>query len=249
MPVHDENGNTLSWHSYGISDAGRIRKDNEDSMLERPEAGMWAVADGMGGHAAGDVASQMVVNSLKKINAEVPLNLFIDDIENKLLHVNNRLLHKGTKKKKQTTIGSTVTIMLTYEKYCIYLWAGDSRLYRLRKGTLRQMTTDHSQVEEYVERGLIDRDEVANHPCSNMITRAVGATRKFFLDIDMQEMQQGDRYLLCSDGLVKHIVDFELEKMLQKDPLKETCENLIKLTLSRGAEDNVTIIVIDIGQL
>ena len=136
--------------------------------------------------------------------------------------------------------------MVSYDKYCVYLWAGDSRLYRLREGELRQMTTDHSQVEQYVEQGLISREEAAVHPHGNMITRAVGATQNFFLDMDIQEMHHGDRYLLCSDGLTKHIVDFEFQEMLEKGSTEAVCKELIELTLSRGAGDNVTAIVIDI---
>ncbi len=238
--------NTLSWHSHGISDVGKVRKHNEDSMLERPEVGMWIVADGMGGHAAGDVASQMIVNSLKKVHEGLSLERFIDDIEDRLITVNQKLIEKANESKKRTTIGSTVAILVTFENFCVYLWAGDSRLYRLRDKQLRQMTTDHSQVEQYVEQGLISREEAAVHPHGNMITRAVGATQNFFLDMDIQEMQQGDRYLLCSDGLTKHIVDTEFEEMLQKGSTEETCKELIDLTLSRGAGDNVTAILVDI---
>ena len=246
MSVPGKTNNALSWDSYGISNVGKVRKHNEDSMLERPEVGMWVVADGMGGHAAGDVASQMIVNSLNKVHEGLSLDRYIDDIEDKLISVNKKLIEKANESKKRTTIGSTVVIMVAYEKYCIYLWAGDSRLYRLRNGELRQMTTDHSQVEQYVEQGLISREEAAVHPHGNMITRAVGATQNFFLDMDIQEMQHGDRYLLCSDGLTKHIVDMEFQDMLKNGSNEAVCKELIELTLSRGAGDNVTAIVIDI---
>ncbi|MCG8379501.1 MAG: protein phosphatase 2C domain-containing protein [Proteobacteria bacterium] len=241
-----KNKSTFSWHSHGITNVGKVRKHNEDSMLERPEVGLWVVADGMGGHAAGDVASQMIVNSLKKVHEGLSLERFIDDIEDKLIAVNKKLIDKANESSKRTTIGSTVVIMVTYDKYCVYLWAGDSRLYRTRNGELRQMTTDHSQVEQYVEQGLISREEAAVHPHGNMITRAVGATQNFFLDMDIQEIQKGDRYLLCSDGLTKHIVDFEFQEMLPNGSAEKVCKELIDLTLSRGAGDNVTAIVIDI---
>ena len=239
--------NTLSWQSHGISDVGRVRKHNEDSMLERTEVGMWVVADGMGGHAAGDVASQMIVNSLKKIHEGISLDRYIDEIEDRLVTVNEKLIKKGNESKKRTTIGSTVAILLAFDKYCVYLWAGDSRLYRLRNNEIRQMTTDQSQVEQYVEQGLISREQAAVHPHGNMITRAVGATREFYLDMDIQEMEKGDRYLLCSDGLTKHIVDMEFQDILLKgNSAPKTCKDLIDLTLSRGAGDNVTAVVVDI---
>lgn len=248
MPSTNEQkpANKLSWHSYGITDVGRVRKHNEDSMLERPETGMWVVADGMGGHAAGDIASQMIVNSLKKVHEGLSLERYIDDIEDTLISVNKKLIEKANESAKRTTIGSTVVMMLAYDKYCIYLWAGDSRLYRLRDGDLRQMTTDHSQVEQYVEQGLISREEAAVHPHGNMITRAVGATPNFFLDMDIQEMKKGDRYLLCSDGLTKHTEDYEFHEMLPNGTAEEICKKMIDVTLERGAGDNVTAIVIDI---
>ena len=236
----------LSWHSYGITNVGKIREYNEDSLLQRSEAGMWAVADGMGGHHAGDVASQMIVNTLDKIHEGQPLPRFIDDIENRLILVNEKLIKKADESYIPITIGSTVAIMVACGHYCVYLWAGDSRLYRQRDGELRQLTTDHSQVQHYIELGLINPAEASKHPHRNIITRAVGATKKFFLDMDIQEMRGGDRYLLCSDGLTKHVLDAELEDILHDGPIERICWELIEITLLRGASDNVTAIIIDI---
>lgn len=232
--------------SHAITDVGKARKHNEDSVLDRGEIGLWVVADGMGGHAKGDVASQMIVESMKKVHEGVKLESYIDDIEERILDVNQKLVAKARESEKKITIGSTVAIMLAYEKYCVYMWAGDSRLYRLRDKELRQMTTDHSQVEVYVEQGLISREEAAVHPHGNMITRAVGAAEVLFLDMDIQEMKSGDRYLLCSDGLTKHTNDYEFEEMLQDGSPEETCKAMIQQTLDRGAGDNVTAIVIDV---
>lgn len=236
----------LSWHSYGITNVGKIREYNEDSLLQRSEAGMWAVADGMGGHHAGDVASQMIVNTLDKVHEGQPLHRFIDDIENRLILVNEKLIKKADESHIPITIGSTVAIMVACGHYCVYLWAGDSRLYRQRDGELRQLTTDHSQVQHYIELGLINPAEASKHPHRNIITRAVGATKKFFLDMDIQEIRPSDRYLLCSDGLTKHVMDSELEDILLDGPTERICWELIELTLLRGASDNVTAIIIDI---
>lgn len=236
-----------TWSSYGLSDKGKVRKHNEDSMLVRPEVGLWVVADGMGGHSAGDVASQMIVNSLRDVQAGSKLNNYINDIEDRLLTVNKRLLDKAQQSSKSITIGSTVVAMLAYGKYCVYIWAGDSRLYRLRNSQIRQMSTDHSQVEMYVEKGLISREEALVHPHGNMITRAVGASGELYLDMDIQELAHRDRYLLCSDGLTKHVTDMEIQDILNEDTPQESCKTLINLTLERGAVDNVTVIVIDIN--
>jgi len=244
-PIPDK-AKRLSWRSHAISDVGKVRKHNEDSILDRPEIGLWAVADGMGGHAKGDLASQMVVETLKKLHEGTSLIRYIDDIEDRIVAVNRKLVEKAKESKKRTTIGSTVVIMLAYDKFCTYIWAGDSRLYRLRKGELRQITTDHSQVELYVEQGLISREEALSHPHGNMITRAVGAVDELYLDMDIQEMASGDRYMLCSDGLTKHIPDNEIEQIMGSGTTEESCRKLIDVTLSRGAGDNVSSVVIDI---
>jgi len=236
-----------TWSSYGLSDKGKVRKHNEDSMLVRPEVGLWVVADGMGGHSAGDVASQMIVHSLKDVQAGDKLNKYINDIEDRLLAVNKRLMDKAQETDHRTTIGSTVVVMLAYNKYCVYIWAGDSRLYRLRNSQIRQMSADHSQVEMYVEKGLISREEALVHPHGNMITRAVGASDELYLDMDIQELAHRDRYLLCSDGLTKHVTDLEIQDILSEGTNQESCKALINMTLERGAVDNVTVVVIDIN--
>ncbi len=245
--VENKSSNSLSWSSFGFTDVGKVRKHNEDSLLDKPEIGLWVVADGMGGHEAGDVASQMIVKSLGKIHEGITLDRYIDDIEDRLLKVNERLIAKARESEKNATIGSTVVGMLAYDKFCTFFWAGDSRLYRLRDDSLRQMTIDHSQVEIYVEQGLIGRKEAASHPHGNMITRAVGAAEDLYIDFDIQEMQSGDRYMLCSDGLTKHLEDIEFEEMLSEGNVEEACKELIALTLERGAGDNVTTIVVDVA--
>lgn len=237
---------TLRWTSHAISNVGKVRKHNEDSMLERADIGLWVVADGMGGHAKGDMASQMIVESLKKIHEGTNLPRFIDDIEDSVIAVNQKLVEIAQQSPKKVTIGSTVVILVAYGSFCVYIWAGDSRLYRLRDQKLKQITTDHSQVEQYVERGLISREEAQVHPHGNMITRAVGATDDLFLDMDILEIRRGDRYLLCSDGLMKHVNDVDIREFLRKGTAGESCAKLIDTTISRGAGDNVTAIVVDI---
>ena len=244
--VENKSSTSLSWSSFGITDVGKVRKHNEDSMLNKPEIGLWVVADGMGGHEAGDVASQMIVSSLGKIHEGITLDRYIDDIEDRILKVNERLIAKARESEKNVTIGSTVVGMLAYDELCTFFWAGDSRLYRLRDGSLGQMTTDHSQVEIYIDQGLISRQQAATHPHGNMITRAVGAAEDLYIDFDIQEMQPSDRYMLCSDGLTKHLEDIEFEEMLSEGSVEEACKELTALTLERGAGDNVTTIVIDV---
>ncbi len=236
----------LSWQSFGLTHVGKVRKHNEDSFVDRADIGLWVVADGMGGHSAGDVASQMIVDSLGNVTAGSSLPQMVTEIEDRLLNVNSRLLEKSTEGDKRLTIGSTVVAFLAYRDLGVFIWAGDSRLYRRRDDRLQQLSTDHSQVELYVEQGLISREEATNHPHGNMITRAVGAADELYLDMDMCGLQSGDRFLLCSDGLSKHVTDLEIRDMLADGSAEEAANNLLELTLTRKAADNVTVIVVDI---
>lgn len=233
----------IVWRSALRSDVGKVRKLNEDSGLNRPEARLWAIADGMGGHSAGDLASQMIVNSLAKLKPNAQLSEHVDFVEYSILGVNNRL-HELSSAQNQTS-GSTVVVLLGGERHCVFMWAGDSRLYRLRHGKLSQLTTDHTQAELYVAQGLISRESAQDHPSGNMVTRAVGAAESLFLDIDIAEVIAGDRFLLCSDGLDKHVRDPEIETAMGRGEPQEIVDKLIELTLARGASDNVTVCAVN----
>lgn len=251
MAATEENPNAgtkpkLAWRSSAVTHVGKVRKHNEDAVLDRGNIGLWVVADGMGGHSAGDYASALIVKSLEELAENASMPEFVDAVEDKVLEVNAHLVQKATEGGQRLTIGSTVVAMIAYADVGLFLWAGDSRLYRLRNNTLQQMTTDHSQVEVYVEQGLMTREQASNHPHGNMITRAVGAADKLFIDMDMCSLKAGDRFLLCSDGLTKHLEDAEIRDMLGHGSAEETCHELLELTLSRRAADNVTVIVVDI---
>jgi serine/threonine protein phosphatase PrpC len=231
--------NALRWRSALRTDVGKVRKLNEDSGLDRPDNRLWCVADGMGGHSAGDLASQMIINSLAKVKDAAQLSEHVDFVEHSILGVNNRL-HELSSAQNQTS-GSTVVVLLGGDHHCVYMWAGDSRLYRLRDASLTQLTTDHTQAELYVEQGLISREHAADHPSGNMVTRAVGAAESLFLDIDIADALPGDKYLLCSDGLDKHVPDPEIEAVMRDGEPQEIVDKLVELTLARGASDNVTV--------
>lgn len=234
------------WHSSTLTHVGNVRKLNEDSCLDRAGIGLWAVADGMGGHAAGDLASQMIVNALAAVKRGRSLGDFLEIVEAALVDVNAKLM-KLSRDNNQTT-GSTVVVMLAHERHCVFIWAGDSRAYRLRGSRLQQMSTDHSQVELYIEQGLMTRDEARGHPASNMVTRAVGANEEILLDMEIAALEPGDRYLLCSDGLDKHVADEEIAQILGQGEVEAAATRLIELTLERGANDNVTVAVIEITE-
>ncbi len=231
----------LHWNSFGITNVGAVRKANEDAFLNRPDLGVWAVADGMGGHAAGDVASQIVVDRLAQLPANSSLSTLIDAAEDRLLEANRKLLTLAMRQKERT-IGSTVLALVARGRHAACLWAGDSRLYRIRGRRIEQMMQDHAMVEDLVASGLITREEAADHPQANRITRAIGAMPSLFMDIELFAVQPGDIYLLCSDGLYKELSNDEIVKTLNNN--EQAVDKLIMFALERGARDNVTVVTV-----
>ncbi len=231
----------LHWNSFGITNVGAVRKANEDAFLNRPDLGVWAVADGMGGHAAGDVASQIVVDRLAQLPANSSLSALIDAAEDRLLEANRKLLTLAMRQKERT-IGSTVLALVARGRHAACLWAGDSRLYRIRGRRIEQMMQDHAMVEDLVASGLITREEAADHPQANRITRAIGAMPSLFMDIELFAVRPGDIYLLCSDGLYKELSNDEIVKTLNNN--EQAVDKLIMFALERGARDNVTVVTV-----
>jgi serine/threonine protein phosphatase PrpC len=232
-----------TWKSVAKTDIGTIRKVNEDAFLDAPQVGMWCVADGMGGHAKGDVASKMIVDSLQKLANSNNHPLSTEHIKHELKQVNSRLVDMASE--KQAVIGSTVVVLIFDQHYAHCIWAGDSRIYRVRNNKLTRLTQDHSQVEEMVQQGLLTPEEAERHPNANVITRAVGASDELDLDVVSDVRLEGDKYFLCSDGLNKVIDDIEIEKMLLNTPLDSIASLLIQTSLERNARDNVTVAVVD----
>ncbi|MFO6419780.1 PP2C family protein-serine/threonine phosphatase [Hylemonella sp. W303a] len=244
--------------SCGMSHKGHVRQVNEDSYLDLPQKGLWVVADGMGGHEAGDVASQLIVNSLRQAPLNGSLSDRLNEIEDVLDRVNRSLLERGQGKAQAQSesagarppvIGSTIALLAAEDRHVgVVMWAGDSRVYRLRKGcSLEQVSSDHSQIATYLKQGLITPEEAKTHPERHIITRAVGSQEDLFLEADLCELASGERFLLCSDGLTRHLNDDEIAQLLAEGTPQEACQKLIDLTLSRGAKDNVTTLVVEIA--
>ncbi|GAC21722.1 PP2C family protein-serine/threonine phosphatase [Paraglaciecola arctica] len=232
-----------TWKSVAKTDIGTIRKVNEDGFLDCPQVGMWCVADGMGGHAKGDVASKMIVDGLQNIANSNSYPLGTQQIKDVLQQVNSRLVSMASE--KQAVIGSTVVVLVFDHQFAHCIWAGDSRIYRVRNNKLTRLTQDHSQVEELVQKGLLTPEEAERHPNANVITRAVGASDELDLDVVSDVRLDGDKYCLCSDGLNKVIDDVEIEQLLLNTPLDSIAPLLITTSLERKARDNVTVIVVD----
>jgi serine/threonine protein phosphatase PrpC len=236
-------GKAFQWSSQSFTHVGTVRKVNEDSYLERPDLGLWVVADGMGGHSAGDVASRKIVESLGAVPQVDSLAELLDDVENRLEQVNADLIHLAKETRKKT-IGSTVVALVIRGGFAVAAWTGDSRLYRHRAGKLAQLTQDHAFVEELVEVGLLSRAEAEKHPQANRITRAIGAAEQLFVDFEIFALKSGDRFLLCSDGLYKEVSDADIGATLAADG--NPAQKAVELALSRGARDNVTVVTVEI---
>ena len=237
----------MHWSSSGISNAGVKRKLNEDAFLDKPESGIWVVADGMGGHDAGDYASSLIVEVLADIKPQANLNDLVDAVIGEMKAVNATLL-KEAKRRELSIIGSTVLIVVAYGSDFACIWAGDSRLYRLRKGAIEQLSRDHSQVQLLVDQGKISKDEAEGHPSANVVTRAVGALEELQLEKVYGEIKSGDKFLLCSDGLYKEVTEQEMAESLNNNSEPSAAiQKFLHLALERGARDNLAIVAVTFG--
>jgi serine/threonine protein phosphatase PrpC len=222
---------------------GKVRDVNEDSLLARPEIGLWAIADGMGGHGGGDLASEAVVAALGTIGEPESAAEFLAQFEDRIIRVNAEL-RALAKARAARVLGATVVAILVHGSHYACVWCGDSRAYRLRAGALTQMSRDHSEVQDLIDRGVLEPHEARNWPRRNVITRALGVADQAALEMGDGPIMAGDRFLLCSDGLTNHVGDGEIAALLDADDLQKACARLITLTLQRGASDNVSIVII-----
>ena len=224
---------------------GLKRRVNEDAVLALPEQNIWVVADGMGGHEAGDYASRLIADSI----ATIPEGLGPTDRMHALrdaILAAHRMISDEAELRGRGVIGATVAALMMANGHFVGLWAGDSRIYLLRGGRIDLLTTDHSAVAEYVAEGRMTWDEADQHPQSNAITRAVGVGDELQLDKIRGEALPGDRFLICSDGLTKYATFGMLQKALTQYPLETVSDELIKLALTGGGADNITVIAIDV---
>lgn len=230
-------------HSASHSHVGMVRQINEDACLELPDSGLWAVADGMGGHAAGDYVSSLIVDALRRIPGSSSLPVYSNALRHALAEVNTQVRDQA-QLRGAAMMGSTVVVLAMRGTQGMCLWAGDSRLYRLRGGQLTAITRDHSYVQELVDSGLLNEAQARLHPRSNIVTRAVGVANQLELDSAFLHILPDDTYLLCSDGLNKTVEDHEIRDVLGHSDAYTVVRSLIHLGLTRGAPDNITAVVI-----
>ena len=232
------------WFSSCQTNTGKRRKINEDAYLEDTDLGLWLVADGMGGHANGDVASRTIVESLADLEPPHSIDEFAFAVKDRFNYADRLIKKLASLGGADHVMGSTVVALLAFEGRCLCIWAGDSRAYMMRDGRLTQVTRDHSVVEDLIEGGKLRREDAASHPSANQITRAIGAGDHLVLDERLNDLHDGDTVLLCSDGLNKEVDDEEIAHILASDDCAVASDRLIDLTLERGARDNITVAVI-----
>lgn len=226
---------------------GLKRKINEDSILADPDRGFWAVADGMGGHEAGEVASAMVVEALRQLPDSDDLDQLVSTAVDTLRHVNAKLIELAGQHGEKKTIGTTIVGLAIANGSYRCFWLGDSRAYLFRNGKISRVSRDHSLVQSLIDAGMLDPKDAESHESANMITRAVGAAEEAEVEVVGGQALPGDQFVLASDGLTRVVPDAELAAELGRGSAEEAADKLLKMVLSRGAPDNVSLIITRLG--
>jgi len=243
-----EPGGRSNWRfrSSAASHPGAVRAHNEDNFVNRPDLGLWAVADGAGGHQAGDLASRIATDALKAVPSGLSATALLAEVRLRLAEVHNILLAEAARRGGHAMLVSTIVVLLARDDYYACLWAGDSRAYLLRDGRFRQLTRDHSLVQELFDAGAISASEAAHHPSANIITHAIGADA-LELDKVTDRLLPGDRFLLCSDGLFKTVSERELASILAVEN-DLPAERFLRAALAQQADDNITAVAVEASQ-
>ncbi len=241
--MNDPGASRMIFETGAVSHVGRVRRQNEDSYVVRPEFGVWAVADGMGGHENGALASGTVAAAIGSIGPADSAPDLLARLEDSVLKANAEL-RRAVKARGGAALGSTLAALLVHERHFACVWSGDSRIYLVRDGRIVQLSRDHSEVQELVDRGAMTPEEARRSPRRNVITRAIGVHDTPELDLDNGEIQGGDVFVLCSDGLTGHVEDAEILTAVRDAGAQPACEELLRLTLERGATDNVTVVIV-----
>jgi len=235
---------TIQFHSIDNTHQGNVRELNEDSILSVPSSGLWCVADGMGGHSAGEVASQMIAEDLSELSSyDNPADL-LDVVEGTILNVNQKLRAHSEEYLQGQTIGSTVVCLILKDSVGVALWVGDSRLYRFRECELTQMTKDHSEVQARIDSGLLTPEQAEHSSMKNILSRAVGAFDKLDVDINAFIVEPDDLFLLCSDGLYNELDADEMTVTLSAGSITDMSDALMRDCLNKEAKDNVSFILV-----
>jgi PPM family protein phosphatase len=227
------------------SDLGRKRSSNEDAFGYSVEHGVFVVCDGMGGAAAGEVASALAVEELMRVLTGTDAAASLREAERAISAANHAIFSRAQRNHTLSGMGTTMVMLVAADQRAWILNIGDSRGYRLRQDRLEQITVDHSHVEEQVRNGRMSRAEAERSPFKNVITRALGTQSQVAPDVFELEAQPGDLFLLCSDGLTRELSDPLLESILRLDlPLDPLCARLVSAANKAGGQDNITCLLV-----
>ncbi len=236
----------LRYEVQAQSHPGKVRDHNEDALFVSEALGVFAVADGMGGHERGEWASAAIADSLREVPREGDFDSLLDKVS-RAIHTANAIIYSEAQD-KHVSMGSTaVALVLKDERFAV-MWAGDSRCYVLRDGQLHQLSRDHTRVQEMIDRGLLTPEQSVGHPMGHVLSRAVGVGKELELDGIADEPSAGDVFLLCSDGLYGVVSDGEIAGVLATQALHDAAVSLIDLCLARGAPDNVTVVLVRVSE-
>ena len=224
------------------TDIGRLRRQNEDAAWFDESRAVFAVADGMGGHLAGEVASRMAIEAVQRM-AQDNACPGIAALREAVASAHETILAHAQDHIECAGMGTTLSVLWLGVNYAYIAHVGDSRIYRLREGSLTQITQDHSLVEELVRAGLITREQARTHPRRNIITRALGTHGENEPDLLVTDVRDGDLFLLCTDGLTGMVTDGDIERVLRENDMETAADRLLALALDAGGRDNVTLIL------
>ena len=244
------------------SDVGRKRKGNEDSLFLNPQQKLYVVADGMGGHAAGEVASRVAVDAINEFvtltggNEEITWPFGLDEsisyegnrLKTAIRHANRRVLEATRESAEYEGMATTVAAVLVDGDTAHLAHVGDSRIYLWSDGRISQLTNDHSWVNEQIQSGVISAEQARSHPLRNVVTRALGGRSDLLVDIQQRRMRAGEVLLLCSDGLSGVVPHDTIARILgQQESLEAICEQLIAAANEGGGPDNITVLVLEVA--
>ena len=236
---------TMPCHSWARTHVGTVRRRNEDAVLARPDIGLFAIADGAGGHQRGDYASRSIIAALSEVPPAFSGPQLVKDVRAFLKRLNRQFREEAVAIGPNALIGSTVVVLMIFPGESFCLWAGDSRFYRLRDGELHQLSRDQSYVQDLIERGEIAPAAAATHPLANVVSNLVGGTDELALEERRDALKPGDVLLLCSDGLNRAVGDNDIAAILRDNPVTSAADRLIEQALACSARDNVSGVVIE----
>ena len=225
---------------------GNVRKSNQDALLVQPgEFGLYGVADGMGGHKAGDVASRMAVETLKEALSSARPNE--ESLRKAIEKANAEIYAAQCENPDLNGMGTTLTVIWEDKRRILLGHVGDSRAYRVRGSRIEQVSQDHSMVAELVRDGLITQEEALVHPYRNIITRALGVDAEVTADIISMNKRKGDKYLICSDGLSEYVRENEMLEILASMPMSEAADTMLSMALDGGGHDNISLVIAEVS--